>query len=101
MKNVIIISRINPRAISLVTQLAEIGCPLEVVLLSEAIFMPTGRGECSDMIKKASKLGANFLALSEDVSKRGVEKLLQNITVINYSSLVDLLLQKSKRTINL
>jgi sulfur relay protein TusB/DsrH len=102
MKNIIIIvSRLNTEALSLLSELAKKGCTPEVILLSEAVYMLTRRGEFSDKIRKAIESGSTFFALSEDISKRGIKKLLKNVVLIDYDDLVELLLEKSKRTINL
>lgn len=100
MEHVIIITKLKPKVLSLITQLAERGCIPQVILLSEAIYLLTRQGEHLDEIKKALKLGVTFFALSEEISKRGIE-ILQEVTLINYSNLVDLLLEKPKSIINL
>jgi len=100
MERIIIISKLKPEALSLVTQLAERGCASQVILLSEAVYLLTRRGQHYDEVKKATKSGINFFLLSEDVSKRGIEILPEAIQV-DYGDLVDLLLEKPKSTINL
>jgi len=97
----IIISKIKPDALLFVTQLVERDHSCEVIILSDAVYMLTKKGECLNLIKKAINLGASFFALSEDVSKRGIKKAIQNALLINYSDLVDLLLEKKKSIINL
>ena len=101
MRSVIIISRIDHDALSVVTQLAERGCIPEVILLSEAVYMLTSHGKYINEIKNSIKLGATFYALSEDIIKRGIERLLYDIKKINYNNFVDILLEKSKQIINL
>ena len=100
MEHIIIISKLKPEALSLVTQMAERGCVPQVILLSEAVYLLTRQGEHLDEVNKAIKFGATFFAPSEEISKRGIE-ILEDVIQINYSTLVDLLLEKPERIINL
>lgn len=101
MNEIIIISKLKPSTLSLVNQLAERRCISEAILLSEAVYMLTIQGKHLDEIKKAVKFGVTFFVLSEDIEKRGIIKLLHGVTVIDYINLVDMLLEKPKRIINL
>jgi len=98
---VIVVSKLKSESLSLVKKIAEKGLTPDIVLLSEAVYMLVDKKQYLSGVKKAIECGARFFALSQDASKRGIEKMINDVEIIDYEGLVDLLLEKSRSVINL
>ena len=102
MNNVtIVISKLDEKSFSMAIRLAEKCFTPDIVLMSEAVYMLREQGGYSEDMNKAVNAGARLYAISEDIKKRGIEDLVNRVSLIDYSELVDLLLGEPRSTINL
>lgn len=96
---IIIISKLNPYALQTAVELTEKGGDNGIILLSDATFMLISE-KPSWKLKKASSRGVRIYALRNDVEKRGIiaQKFFE---IVDYSRLVDILLENRTKTVNL
>ena len=98
MGKIVLISKLDNDAINFSKTLAEDGQKLKIILLSDALFLLEGNqllGESKSGISE----NMQFYALDEDMETRNVTNDL--IQVIDYSKLVDILMEPDNRIINL
>ena len=99
MKRIIIITKLEPRALQTAVEIGEKGGDNGIILLSDAAFMLINE-ETSMKLREANTKGVNIYALKNDMEKRGI-KVQPFFEIIDYDSLVDILLEPGTNTINL
>ena len=99
MKRIIIITKLNPRALQTAVEIGEKGGDNGIILLSDAAFMLINE-ETSMKLREANTKGINIYALRNDMEKRGI-KVQPFVEIVDYDSLVDILLEPGTNTINL
>ena len=99
MKRIIIITKLEPRALQTAVEIGEKGGDNGIILLSDAAFMLINE-ETSMKLREANTKGVNIYALRNDVKKRGIQ-VQPFFEVIDYDFLVDTLLEADMKTINL
>lgn len=99
MRRIIIITKLKPNAIQTAVEIGEKSGDNGIILLSDAAFMLIN-GEFSMTLREANTNGVNIYALRNDVEKRGI-KVQPFVEVVDYDSLVDILLEPGTNTINL
>jgi len=99
MRRIIIITKLKPSALQTAVEIGEKGGDNGIILLSDAAFMLIN-GEFSMKLREANTKGVNIYALRNDVEKRGI-KVQPFVEVVDYDSLVDILLETDMKTINL
>jgi len=99
MKRIIIITKLEPRALQTAVEIGEKGGDNGIILLSDAAFMLINE-ETSMKLREANTKGVNIYALKNDMEKRGI-KVQPFFEIIDYDSLVDILLEPDTKTINL
>ena len=70
------------------------------MLLSDAVYF-INTSETESMIDELLKNGATFMALQNDLTKRGLESTSQKINPIDYEGFVEQLLERRGGIINL
>ena len=98
MGKIVLISKLDNDAINFSKTLAEDGQKLKIILLSDALFLLEGNQLLGELKSGISK-NMQFYALDEDMETRNVTNDL--IQVIDYSKLVDILMEPDNRIINL
>ena len=99
MKRIIIITKLNPRALQTAVEIGEKGGDNGIILLSDAAFMLINE-ETSMKLREANTKGINIYSLRNDMEKRGI-KVQPFVEIVDYDSLVDILLEPGTNTINL
>lgn len=99
MKRIIIITKLKPRALQTAVEIGEKGGDNGIILLSDAAFMLINE-ETSMKLREANTKGINIYSLRNDMEKRGI-KVQPFVEIVDYDSLVDILLEPGTNTINL
>ena len=95
---IVVISKLDKDAINFTKTLAENGQKLKIILLSDALFLLEGDQLLGESKSEISE-NMRFYALDEDMETRNVTHDL--IQVIDYSKLVDILMEPDNSIINL
>ena len=98
MGKIVLISKLDNDAINFSKTLAEDGQKLKIILLSDALFLLEGNQLLGEL-KSGISENMQFYALDEDMETRNVTNDL--IQVIDYSKLVDILMEADNSIINL
>lgn len=99
MRRIMIITKLNPSALQTALEIGEKGGDNGIILLSDAAFMLINE-EISMKLREANTKGVNIYALRNDMEKRGI-KVQPFVEVVDYGTLVDILLETDTKTINL
>jgi len=99
MGRIIIITKLKPGALQTAVEIGEKGDDNGIILLSDAAFMLINE-KFSMKLREANTKGVNIYALRNDIEKRGI-KIQPFVEVVDYDSLVDILLEPGTNTINL
>jgi len=99
MRRIIIITKLKPGALQTAVEIGEKSGDNGIILLSDAVFMLINE-EISMKLREINTKGVNIYTLKNDVEKRGI-KVQPFVEIVDYNSLVDILLEPDTNTINL
>jgi sulfur relay protein TusB/DsrH len=92
----------DPTVLNMASTMRDDGDEVGVVLLMDSSYMATRSGAHSGRVIKAMNRGIVIFLLERDVERRGIGSLLlQDISIIGYADLVDLLFIDDQRVYNL
>jgi sulfur relay protein TusB/DsrH len=92
MKTLFVLKDKDVDSLDIATPIWNGGRDIGFILMLDAVYLATNRGERADTINDLIISGVNFYLLDRDIERRGLGKmLLKGIEVINYDELVDLL----------
>jgi sulfur relay protein TusB/DsrH len=95
---VIILSDYNISKLGIASDMMKITADKRIILLSDAIYLFS---ETNEAINKMLKMGVKFIALEEDLNKRGINSNSLKVIIASYNELVEYLLEKQGGLINL
>jgi sulfur relay protein TusB/DsrH len=95
---VIILSDYNISKLGIASDMMKITADKRIILLSDALYLFS---ETNEAINKMLKMGVKFIALEEDLNKRGINSNSLKVNIASYNELVEYLLEKRGGLINL
>jgi sulfur relay protein TusB/DsrH len=94
----IILSDYNISKLGIASDMMKITADKRIILLSDALYFFS---ETNEAINKMLKMGVKFIALEEDLNKRGINSNSLKVIIASYDELVEYLLEKRGGLINL
>jgi sulfur relay protein TusB/DsrH len=94
----IILSDYDISKLGIASDMMKMTADKRIVLLSDALYLFS---ETNEAINKMLKMGVKFIALEEDLKKRGINSKSLKVIIASYDELVEYLLEKRGGLINL
>jgi sulfur relay protein TusB/DsrH len=94
----IILSDYDISKLGIASDMMKMTADKRIVLLSDALYLFS---ETNEAINKMLKMGVKFIALEEDLKKRGINSESLKVIIASYDELVEYLLEKRGGLINL
>jgi sulfur relay protein TusB/DsrH len=102
MRTLIFINKFDPTFLPIALNMRAKNQEVSAVLSQDAVYITLRNSETASDLSQATKAGVRIYLLSKDVQKRGInEKLANDLNLIDYDQLVDLLAQEDQKVINL
>ena len=102
MRKLLITQDDDPTALDMASTMRKDGDEVGVVLLMDSSYMATRSGAHAERVRKAMERGVTVFLLERDVERRGIGSLLlDDISIIGYDDLVDLVFIDGQRVYNL
>jgi sulfur relay protein TusB/DsrH len=102
MRRLLISQDDDPTVLDIASTMKDDGDEVRVVLLMDSSYMATRSGVHAKRVRKAMDRGLVISLLGNDVERRGIGSLLlQDISIIGYDELVDLVFNDDQRVYNL
>jgi len=99
MSKIVIVSRINPKSLNLISKISLKIQFLKVIFLSDAIFMLLDKRN-EEILEKVKGNGSSYYILKNDAEKRGIDTI-KHTDFIDYKELIDILFEPDFNIINL
>jgi sulfur relay protein TusB/DsrH len=102
MRTLIFLNKFDPTFLSIALNMRAKDQEVSAVLSQDAVYMALKSSAKATDLSQAIKGGVKIYLLSKDVQRRGInEKLTNDLDLIDYDQLVDLLAQENQKVINL
>jgi sulfur relay protein TusB/DsrH len=102
MRSLLISQDDDPTVLDIASMMKDDGDEVRVILLMDSSYMAIRSGAHAERVRKAMDRGIVISLLDNDVERRGIGSLLlQDISIIGYDDLVDLLFNDDQRVYNL